>query len=137
MNWYLKVLRQYTDFNGRARRKEYWMFVLFNFIFAIVAMLLDNLLGITYGGMPYGYGPIYTIYGLAVFLPSLAVLIRRLHDIGKNGWWVFISLIPLAGGIWLLVLLATDSQPGENEFGPNPKDISDFAPDTLDGHLTN
>jgi uncharacterized membrane protein YhaH (DUF805 family) len=58
---------------------------------------------------------------LAVLVPSLAVMIRRLHDIGKSGWWFFISFIPLIGSIWLLVLLVTDSQPGENQYGPNPK----------------
>ena len=119
MNWYLKVLKQYADFGGRARRKEYWMFVLFNVIFAIVAMGLDNLLGITFGEIPYG--PIYAIYGLAVFIPGLAVVVRRLHDIGKSGWWILITLIPLIGGIWMLVLLVTDSESGTNKWGPNPK----------------
>ena len=119
MNWYLKVLRQYADFSGRARRKEYWMFVLFNSIFAIAAMLLDNLFGITMGNIPYG--PIYIMYGLALFIPGLAVLVRRLHDTGKSGWMVLISLIPLIGGIWLLVLLVTDSESGTNKWGENPK----------------
>ena len=119
MNWYLKVLKQYADFGGRARRKEYWMFVLFNVIFAIVAMGLDNLLGITFGEI--SYGPIYAIYGLAVFIPGLAVVVRRLHDIGKSGWWILITLIPLIGGIWMLVLLVTDSESGTNKWGPNPK----------------
>ena len=114
MNWYLKVLKQYADFSGRARRKEYWMFVLFNVIFTFVAMLLDFLFG-----LPFIFTIIYT---LALLIPSLAVLVRRLHDIGKSGWWYFISLIPLIGSIWLIVLLATDSQPGENEYGPNPKE---------------
>jgi uncharacterized membrane protein YhaH (DUF805 family) len=94
MNWYLKVIKDYAGFSGRARRKEYWMFFLFNFIFLIVAMILDNIFGTTikvnsvYGsqGLPYGY--IYTIYGLATFLPYLAVMVRRLHDIGKSGWFI-------------------------------------------------
>jgi len=119
MNWYLKVLKQYADFGGRARRKEYWMFVLFNVIFAIVAMGLDNLLGISFGDIPYG--PIYALYGLAVFIPGLAVVVRRLHDIGKSGWWILIGLIPIIGSIWILVLLVTDSESGTNKWGPNPK----------------
>ncbi len=120
MNWYLKALRQYADFNGRARRKEYWMFFLFNIILAVAAMLLDNILGIASG--EFGYGPLYGIYVLALIIPGLAVGVRRLHDVGKSGWMILISLIPLLGAIWLLVLMVMDSNPGDNRFGPNPKE---------------
>lgn len=126
MEWYLKVLRNYANFSGRARRMEYWMFVLFNVIFAIILMVLDNVLGINYDSEIL-YGPLYTIYALAIIIPSLAVLVRRLHDIGKSGWWFFISLIPLVGAIWLFVLIVTDSQPGENQWGPNPKEDTGFG----------
>ena len=119
MNWYLKALNQYAVFNGRARRKEYWMFVLFNFIFGLSAIVLDNLFGTAIRGL--GYGPVYILYVLAVFVPGLAVSVRRLHDVGKSGWMILISLIPLIGSIWLLLLLATDSDTGENEYGPSPK----------------
>ncbi len=122
MNWYLKVLKQYADFNGRARRKEYWMFVLFNTIFAFIAMILDNVLGIAIEGV--GYGPLYGLYALAVFIPGLAVGVRRLHDVGKSGWMMLIVLIPLIGAIWLLVLMATDSNPEENQYGGNPKEVT-------------
>lgn len=122
MNWYLKVLKQYADFSGRARRKEYWMFVLFNMIFAIVAMILDNILGIAMEGI--GYGPLYGLYVLAMLIPGLAVAVRRLHDVGKSGWMILITLIPLIGSIWLLVLLVTDSNPGENQYGKNPKEAT-------------
>lgn len=130
MNWYIGCLKKYVVFSGRARRKEYWMFYLFNMIFFLVAALLDNLLGLTidsgYGGsLPYGW--IYMLYSLAVMLPGLAVSIRRLHDLGKSGWWIFISLIPLVGGIWLIVLLVTDSQPGPNQYGLNPKGVGNPA----------
>ena len=121
MEWYLKVLKQYGDFSGRARRKEYWMYVLFNAIFAFIAMMLDNILG-TAG--PTGYGIIYGIYVIAVFIPGLAVAVRRLHDVGKSGWMFLILLIPLIGVIWLTVLLVTDSNPGDNEYGSNPKEIA-------------
>lgn len=86
MNWYLKVLRQYADFSGRARRKEYWMFFLFNMIFAIAAVVLDNLFGIAFEDI--GYGPIYILYMLAVAIPGLALSVRRLHDVGKSGWMI-------------------------------------------------
>ncbi len=122
MNWYLKVLKQYADFGGRARRSEYWYFTLFSTIFAILAMILDNVLGIAIEGI--GYGPIYILYGLAMFVPGLAVLVRRLHDVGKSGWMYFIALIPIIGAIWLLVLLFTDSQQGDNNWGANPKEES-------------
>lgn len=129
MEWYLKVLKQYADFNGRARRKEYWMFVLFNVIFTIAAAILDNVLGIAIEGI--GYGPIYFIYALGILIPSLAVAVRRLHDIGKSGWMIFIVLIPIIGSIWLLVLLVKDSQPGENEYGPNPKEVGAASSETV------
>jgi uncharacterized membrane protein YhaH (DUF805 family) len=122
MNWYLKVLKQYADFSGRARRKEYWMFVLFHTIFAIVAMILDKVLGIAMEGI--GYGPLYGIYVLAMLIPGLAVGVRRLHDVGKSGWMFLIALIPLVGAIWLLVLFCTDSQLENNKWGQNPKEIS-------------
>jgi len=120
MNWYLKVLKQYADFNGRARRKEYWMFTIFNIIFGGIAMTLDSVFGIAIEGV--GYGPLYGIYALVLFIPGLAVAVRRLHDIGKSGWMLLITLIPLIGVIWLLVLLLTDSNSEENLYGANPKE---------------
>ena len=120
MNWYLKVLKQYADFKGRARRKEYWMFTIFNIIFGGIAMTLDSVFGIAIEGV--GYGPLYGIYALVLFIPGLAVAVRRLHDIGKSGWMLLITLIPLIGVIWLLVLLLTDSNSEENLYGANPKE---------------
>ena len=129
MDWYLKVWKQYADFSGRARRKEYWMFYLFN---VIVEMLLVIILGIVAvsimvasrdESLLFLAASPAIIYGLAIFIPNLAVTVRRLHDTGKSGWWFFISLIPLVGGIWLLVILCTDSQFGANKWGDNPKGI--------------
>src|SRR5690606_6333446 len=120
MNWYLKVLRQYADFSGRARRKEYWMFTLFNTIFLIVAIIVDNVIKLTLPGvLPYGI--LYFICAFAVLIPGLAVSVRRLHDVGKSGWMILISLIPIVGSLWLLVLLVTESDPYENAYGQNPK----------------
>lgn len=120
MNWCLKALKQYADFNGRARRKEYWTFALFNVIFSSVAVMVDILSGLAMNGLRYGL--IYVLYVLATLVPALAVAVRRLHDIGKSGWMLLIVLIPIVGAIWLLVLLFTDSNAGTNEFGPNPKE---------------
>ena len=122
MNWYLSVLTQFAYFNGRASRKEYWIFFLFNLIFGVLAMILDNVLGLTIGNVPYGI--LYFIYAFAVLIPGFAVAVRRLHDVGKSGWMVFIALIPLIGAIWLLVLLATKGQSGANKWGGNPKEIA-------------
>jgi uncharacterized membrane protein YhaH (DUF805 family) len=124
MKWYLNVLNNYATFSGRARRSEYWFFVLFNMIFGIVANILDNILGTTFElGFGISYGYIYLIYALAILIPGLAVVVRRLHDVGKSGWMYFIILIPIVGIIWLLVLLCTDSQVGSNKWGENPKGI--------------
>jgi uncharacterized membrane protein YhaH (DUF805 family) len=120
MNWYLKVLKQYADFSGRARRKEFWMFALFNLIFMIAAMMLDKMFGFTIGILPYGV--LYLMYALALFIPGLAVAVRRLHDIGKSGLMILLVFIPFVGAIWLLVLFVMDSEAGENEYGANPKE---------------
>lgn len=131
MNWYLNVLRNYAVFNGRARRAEYWMFTLFHIIFLVVAAVLDNVLGLTFEvagqSLPYGY--LYVAYSLAVIIPGLALMVRRLHDVGKSGWFFFIALIPFIGAIWLLVLACKDSQPGENEHGANPKEEETYLPE--------
>ena len=119
MNYYLAALKKYAEFSGRARRSEYWFFALFNVIFIIVAMGLDNLLGLTIMDLPYGF--FYFAYALAMFIPGLAVFVRRMHDIGKSGWWYFIALIPIIGAIWLLVLCLTEGTLGDNEYGPDPK----------------
>ncbi len=113
MNWYVKVLKQYADFNGRARRQEYWMFVLFNIIFSIVAGAIDAAIG--------SGGAIGGLYGLAVLIPGLAVSVRRLHDIGKSGWMLLVVLIPVIGAIWLIILFATEGAHGSNEYGADPK----------------
>ena len=123
MNYYLKVLRQYVDFKGRARRAEYWNFTLFSTLISIVLLLVDTyVLGTN--PMAGESGIIGNLYSLAVFLPSLGVLVRRLHDVGKSGWFFLIVLIPLIGAIWLLILLFRDGEQGENKWGPNPKDDS-------------
>ena len=121
LDYYKSVIKDnYANFSERARRKEYWGFVVINLVATIIAAILDNILGITISP-EIPYGPIYGIYTLAVIIPSLAVAVRRLHDVGKSGWFLLIALIPLVGAIWLLVLYFTDGQPGNNAYGPNPK----------------
>ena len=138
MEWYLKCLRQYADFSGRARRKEYWMFILFNAIISFVLGFIDGLLGLNL--LSY-------IYALVIFIPSLAVSVRRLHDIGRCGWWYLLPMVPFIGlsallafgsftssaaiilglaalgtGILMLVWFCTNSEGGSNKWGPNPKE---------------
>ena len=120
MKYYLHVLKNFANFNGRARRKEYWMYILFYYLIFIPVVFLDNLFEITINEF-IPYGPLTIIYVLFSMIPTLAVAVRRLHDIGKSGWWMLISLVPFIGGIWLFILLVTDSQLEENIYGKNPK----------------
>ena len=119
MSYFLKCINNYTNFSGRARRKEYWMYMLFLWLFTMVAVLIDWVIAIAMGG--YFYNIVSTLFSLATLLPSLAVGVRRLHDVDKSGWWMFISFVPVIGGIWLLILLATEGTPGKNIYGYNPK----------------
>ena len=121
MKYFLYCLQHYAEFNGRARRSEYWYFVLFNlvisfvigFTFGVIAGLLD---------MPALANLAY-LWSLAMFIPGLAVSVRRLHDIGRSGWWLLLSLIPLVGAIILIIWYCTDSQPGANQYSSNPKEM--------------
>ena len=111
--WKKVVLENYLNFEGRARRAEFWWYALANLIITIVLNLIDAAIGF---GSGYG-GVLSGIYGLAVLLPGLAVAIRRLHDTGKSGWWLLLVFIPIVGLIVLIVFWATDSTPGANEHG--------------------
>ncbi len=134
MNYYLLAFKNYANFSGRSRRSEYWFFLLFHILFSIATIFLDYYLatrydieqtdGYTHVSIHFGY--INLLYSIAVFIPGLSVLVRRLHDVGKSGWFFLIALIPLVGPIWLLVVLFTDSQNGENQYGPNPKGIGNY-----------
>ncbi|WP_138417267.1 DUF805 domain-containing protein [Aquibacillus sediminis] len=113
MQWYLKVIKNYAEFGGRARRTEYWMFTLVNAVIVFLLSMLESIAGIM--------GIVTFLYSLAVLIPSLAVVVRRLHDSGRTGWWILVSLIPIVGGIVILVFMCLDSEQGDNEYGPNPK----------------
>lgn len=115
MEWYLKVLKNYVGFEGRARRTEYWVFALFQLLIFVVLAIISRLIGNSI---------LYTIYALATFLPGLAVAVRRLHDTDRSGWWLLIGLIPVVGGIVLLVFMLLESTPGTNQYGPSPKEAA-------------
>jgi len=106
MKYYLKVLQNYANFNGRARRSEYWYFFLFNTLISLVLGFIDGLLDTTIIG---------SLYSLAVLIPTIAVGVRRMHDVGKSGWFL---LIP----IYNIILAVTDGEKGENSYGPDPKE---------------
>lgn len=113
MNWYLEVLqKKYAEFNGRAHREEFWMFTAVN---------LGIMIGLSVIGALLHLWILRTLYGLAVFLPSIAVGARRLHDTDRTGWWQLIGLVPIIGIIVLIVFFIQDSVPAENQYGPNPK----------------
>ncbi len=116
MNWYLKVMREYVNFNGRARRKEYWMFfllyILLSFALALVATLLL--------GERLADG-IFSLWILAHLLPCIGVGVRRLHDIGRSGWWLLISLVPFVGWIIALYWAVKAGDTGSNAYGADPK----------------
>jgi uncharacterized membrane protein YhaH (DUF805 family) len=115
------VLSQYVEFGGRARRAEYWWFVLFTVLVGVVTSILDLALGTEFEGSIASSGLFSLIANLALLLPSLAVAVRRLHDTDRSGWWILIALIPLIGAIVLLVFFVQDGTPGPNRFGPSPK----------------
>lgn len=123
MQWYLEVLRKYAVFSGRARRMEYWMFVLVNFLIGVALGLIEGLLGIAPDTDESVLG---LIYSLAVAIPTLAVGVRRLHDTGRSGWWLLIAFVPLIGALVLLVFFAIEGDSGTNEYGPDPKEAPAF-----------
>jgi uncharacterized membrane protein YhaH (DUF805 family) len=109
------VFSKYVTFSGRASRPEFWWWVLFTIIVALVAYVIDYALGWT--SPDYGAGPVSGIWSLATLLPNLAVTVRRLHDTGRSGWWYFIILIPLIGALVLLYWMIKRSDAGTNRFG--------------------
>ncbi len=125
MQWYLKVLRQYADFSGRARRTEYWMFTLFSVLISLVLALIDSfVLG---SPMSSGIGVLGAIYAIAVLLPTLAVGARRLHDTDRSGWWQLILIVPVIGAIVLIVLFALEGNRAANQHGADPKELAPVA----------
>ncbi len=113
MEWYITVLSKYAVFTGRARRKEYWMFVLINAVVVFVLGIINVAMGADVPAIP-------TVYSLAVFLPSLAVTVRRLHDTDRSGWWFLLVFIPIIGAIVFLVFMATPGSEMLNRFGNSP-----------------
>ena len=122
MNWYLEVLKKYAMFYGRARRKEYWYFILLSTVISTVLTIIDSVTGTFSTDSEVGL--LSGIYLLATLVPSLSVTVRRLHDTNRSGWWLVVGVVPVIGVIILIVLLATDGNPENNDYGANPKPAS-------------
>lgn len=125
IEYYKKVVfENYANFKGRARRSEYWYFALANgiisFLLIILGLIVGTILGDVVTGVIIGYG-LVMLYSLATLLPGLGVVVRRLHDVGKSGWFYFVALIPLVGPIWILILFCTEGNYGPNQYGNDPK----------------
>jgi uncharacterized membrane protein YhaH (DUF805 family) len=121
MHWYMEVLKKYATFSGRARRREYWTFALINSLIFTAFYAIYYIMLARGGSSWLLLSFIFGIYGLIIIIPSWAVVVRRLHDTGRSGWWVFVSMVPLIGEFILLFILLADSQQGNNRYGPNPK----------------
>ena len=119
MNWYLEVLKKYGVFYGRARRKEYWYFILLSTVISTLLTIIDSLTGTISTASEVGL--LSGIYLLATLIPSLAVTVRRLHDTNRSGWWLLLGIVPIVGVIILIVFLASDGSPENNDYGANPK----------------
>lgn len=117
MEWFMTALRKYAVFTGRARRKEYWFFVLFYLLIAIGLSFIDSVLGL--GSEEFGL--LSGLFGLAMLLPAFGVAIRRMHDTGRSGWWVLVNFIPFVGWLIFIWFATRDGEPGENAYGPDPK----------------
>jgi uncharacterized membrane protein YhaH (DUF805 family) len=113
MNWYVQAFRKYSEFNGRASRSEYWYFVLINALVIMGFILLDLLFT--------SYGILSIVYCVAAIIPAFAVTVRRLHDTNRSGWNILLGLIPIIGGIIVLVFLLQESSFGENRYGGYPE----------------
>jgi uncharacterized membrane protein YhaH (DUF805 family) len=113
MSWYMQVLKKYAVFAGRARRKEFWMFFLVYVIIVVALIIVESILGLS--------GILSGLYSLALLIPSIAVTVRRLHDTGRTGWWWWIGFVPVIGIIVLLVFMALEGEPAQNQYGPDPK----------------
>ena len=122
MNYFIDCLtKKYACFSGRARRQEYWLFVLFNFLASTILKFIAGALISMTGLAVLAIIPL--LYSLAVLIPGFAVLFRRLHDTGRSGWWWLLAFIPIIGWIVLIDFCCLDSQPGDNQYGPNPKGL--------------
>ncbi|OGR78340.1 MAG: hypothetical protein A2X32_02270 [Elusimicrobia bacterium GWC2_64_44] len=126
MDWYLAALKKYAEFSGRARRKEYWLFFLFNLLAVLGLSFVDVVSGLYSKAL--GAGLFGGAYSLLVLLPSIAVSVRRLHDTGRSAWWLLLALVPMLGPLALIVIYCLDGTPGENKYGADPKAAAPEAP---------
>lgn len=120
MDWFIYALQRFRDFDGRSRRKEFWNYILFYLLMSIGATFLDNIFG--FSDVGDNVGPIHSLFVFIMLIPSIAVSVRRLHDVNKSGWFLLVGFIPIIGFIWLLIYYLRPGDYGPNRFGPDPKE---------------
>jgi uncharacterized membrane protein YhaH (DUF805 family) len=129
MNYYFSALRKYAVFSGRARRSEFWCYLLFNWLIAGTIAFITWFIVAQSNSDSDLYAWAFSAYLVATTLPTWAVAVRRLHDVGLSGWFAFAAVVPFLGPIFVLAIGITDSQSGPNRFGPNPKGVNPLQPD--------
>lgn len=123
MNWAFLPFKRYADFSGRSRRKEYWSFnLMYSIVYSIFVFVIYGLDPDFENGLTMVFSFLFLIFALGSLIPALAVFVRRMHDTGRSGWYYFMSLIPFVGSVILFIYTIEDSQRGENQYGPNPKE---------------
>ncbi len=122
MKYYIKALLNFSNFHGRSTSREFWYFCLFNLLLQIITFIIDIAFKLSFSILFYSIGVTSFLYTLITIIPGLAISVRRMHDIGKSGWFLFLPIIPIVGAIWLLILFCSNSQSCENKWGPNPKE---------------
>jgi len=122
MKWFVIVLKKYAEFSGRSRRAEYWYYVLFYVLILVGLSIIDSATGMF--DAERGVGVLSSLFALGTLIPTIAVTVRRLHDTDRSGWWILLELVPVIGGIVVLVFTCLDGTPGSNKYGPNPKEVA-------------
>jgi len=122
MKWFVIVLKKYAEFSGRSRRAEYWYYVLFYVLILVGLSIIDSATGMF--DAERGVGVLSSLFALGTLIPTIAVTVRRLHDTDRSGWWILLELVPVIGGIVVLVFTCLDGTPRSNKYGPNPKEVA-------------
>tara|TARA_Y100000385_G_scaffold275460_1_gene319874 strand:+ start:1548 stop:1931 length:384 start_codon:yes stop_codon:yes gene_type:complete len=114
---YIKALKQYVNFKTRSTIREFWLFNFLSLLIGLIFIIIDKSVYFKFAG---NIGTLTTLYSIFIFIPSLSISVRRLHDVGKSGWTILFIIVPIIGIIWLLALFCRDTMPEKNKWGENP-----------------